>query len=144
MLAELAPDNPSCSAIKELLASTTTIAVVGCSQKPYRESHTISKALNRRGFRMIPVNPEYEGELWGEKIYPTLEAIPDPVDIVNVYRRPEFTEDIARQAVEIGARALWLQLGIRNENAARIAREGGLLVVQDLCLAVAHTMLLAR
>lgn len=134
--------NPPCSEIRKLLLSTRIVAVVGCSTKPFRESHVVSKALHRRGLRMIPVNPAYAGgSLWGERIYASLDQIPDPVDIVDVYRRSEHTPEVAQQAVAIGARALWLQLGIENEEAARIASRAGLVVIQNLCIAVARTML---
>lgn len=92
---------------------------------------------------MIPVNPSYAGEvLWGERVHAHLRDIQAPIDIVNVYRRSEFTPEVAREAVAVGAKALWLQLGVKNEEAAAIASEAGLVVVQDLCLAVAHTMLI--
>ncbi|MEO1174277.1 MAG: CoA-binding protein, partial [Myxococcota bacterium] len=114
------------------------------STKPFRESHVVSKAMHRRGLRMIPVNPSYAGDcLWGERVYASLSDIPEPIDIVDVYRRPEHTPAIAQEAVSIGARALWLQLGIQNDEAAAIASAGGLMVIQNLCIAVAHTMLVA-
>ncbi len=126
-----------------MLSQSRNVAVIGCSVKPFRQSHVVSKAMHRRGFRMIPVNPHYEGEtLWGERVHATLSDIQAPIDIVNVYRRSEFTPEIAREAVDAGAKALWLQLGIKNEEAAAIASEAGLMVIQDLCLAVAHTMLI--
>lgn len=135
--------NPPCGDIQRLLSGTRTVAVVGCSVKPFRQSHVVSKAMHRRGFRMIPVNPNYEGEsLWGENVYARLRDIETPIDIVNVYRRSEFAPEVAREAVRACAKALWLQLGVKNEEAAAIASEGGLIVVQDLCLAVAHTMLM--
>ncbi|MEO0811312.1 MAG: CoA-binding protein [Myxococcota bacterium] len=135
--------NPPCGDIRRLLQNARTVAVVGCSVKPFRQSHVVSKAMHRRGLRMIPVNPTYEGDsLWGEQVFARLSDIREPIDIVNVYRRSEFTPDVARDAVSAGAKALWLQLGVKNEEAAAIASEAGLLVVQDLCLAVAHTMLI--
>lgn len=135
--------NPPCDDIHRLLKSSHTVAVVGCSTKPFRESHVVSKAMHRRGLRMIPVNPNYAGDtLWGERVYASLSEIPGKVDIVDVYRRPEHTPAVAEEAVAIGAKALWLQLGIQNEEAAEIASAGGLIVIQNLCIAVAHTMLL--
>ncbi len=135
--------NPPCAEIRKLLETARNVAVVGCSVKPYRQSHVVSKAMHRRGLRMIPVNPSYEGEtLWGERVRAKLTDIDSPIDIVDVYRRSECTPEVAEGAVRIGARALWLQLGIENPEAAAIAEAGGLLVVQNLCLAVAHTMLI--
>lgn len=141
--AERSVINPPCAKIRQLLASSHNVAVVGCSVKPYRESHIVSKAMHRRGLRMIPVNPSYAGDmLWGERIYASLHEVPIRIDIVDVYRRSACTPEVATQAVDVGARALWLQLGIENHEAASLALAGGLMVVQNLCLAVAYTMLL--
>ena len=106
---------------------------MGCSPDPGRDSHRIARLLQGRGFRVIPVNPAVE-EVLGERAYPSLLEVPEKVDVVNVFRRPEFTPDVARDAVRIGARLLWLQSGIINEEAARIGEEGGLEVVMGLCI----------
>lgn len=125
---------------KEILSEAKTIAVVGLSSDPDRSSFGIAQELQRRGYRIIPVNPK-ETEVLGEKAYPSLRDVPVPVDIVNVFRRPAQTPDVARDAVAIGAKALWLQLGIENEEAAAIATAGGLDVRMDSCIMVEHRKL---
>jgi predicted CoA-binding protein len=132
--------NPSESELATLLSTTRTIAVVGASSNPGKPSHGIFRQLQRAGYRVIPVNPN-ETEVLGERAYPSLEAVPGKVDLVNVFRRAEFTPDVADSAVAIGADALWLQLGIVNEDAARRAMDGGLKVVMDECIGVVHAEL---
>ncbi|GAB4362008.1 MAG: CoA-binding protein [Bryobacter sp.] len=129
--------------IEEILDETKTIAVVGLSSKPDRSSYGVSEYLQQQGYRIIPVNPN-ETEVLGERAYATLEEIPEPVDMVNVFRRAEETPAIAAAAVAIGAKTLWLQQGIVNEEAAEIARAAGLSVVMDACLAVAKSLALKR
>ena len=114
-----------------------TIAVVGLSPKPERASHDVARYLLSQGYKIIPVNPVQE-EILGLKCYPNLSAIPEPVDLVDVFRRPEHCPPIAEEVVTIGAKALWLQLGIANDEAARIASDGGLLVVMDRCIKIEH------
>lgn len=123
-----------------LLDASHTIAMVGASSNPEKESHLIFARLLRVGYHVIPVNPR-ETEVLGQKSYGSLEEIPEKVDIVDVFRKAEETPAIAESAVKIGAKALWLQQGIVNEEAARIASEGGLIVVMDKCLATAHALL---
>jgi predicted CoA-binding protein len=125
--------NPPEAAIRELLESARTIAMVGASSKPDRPSHRIMRILLDAGFDVIPVSPR-ETEVHGRRAFTSLGAIGRPVDIVDVFRRPEETPPIADEAVAAGARALWLQLGISNEEAATRAAAGGLLVVMDRCL----------
>jgi predicted CoA-binding protein len=132
--------NPTDAAIKLLLSNARTIAVVGASANPERASHGVMHRLQRFGYQVIPVNP-HEKEILGVPVYPSLSDIDTHVDIVDVFRRAEFTPSIADEAVAIGAGALWLQLGIENEEAAQRATDGGLIVVMDLCIAVAHTLL---
>ena len=119
--------------LRHLLENSRTIAMVGASSNPAKASHEIMKGLLAAGFTVIPVNPS-ETEVLGQRAYPSLEAIPDPVDIVNVFRRPEQTPEIADAAVAIGARALWLQTGIVSDEAERRATAGGLAVVMDRCI----------
>ena len=126
--------NPSEDEIRELVAGAGTIAMVGASSSPARPSHGVMAFLLERGFRVIPVNPN-ETEVHGRRAWPTLESVPEPVDIVDVFRRPEFTPAIADSAVAIGARVLWLQVGVINDEAAARAKEGGLVVVMDRCMA---------
>jgi uncharacterized protein len=123
--------------IRELLEKTRTIAVVGLSPNPDRPSWRVAEYLQAAGYEIIPVNPNAQ-EVLGEKCYPDLLSIPTRVDLVNVFRRPEDCLPIAEQAVAIGAKALWLQQGIVNLEAADVARKAGLAVVMDACLAVEH------
>jgi len=128
------------SGIAELLKSARTIAVVGLSNKTWRPSYGVSAYMQKAGYRIIPVNPQ-EQEVLGEKAYPTLEAIPERVDIVNVFRRSEFVPEIVEAAVRIGARAVWLQEGVVHEQAAERARQAGLMVIQDRCILKEHRRL---
>jgi predicted CoA-binding protein len=132
--------NPSDEILRQLLVDTRTIAVVGASSNPERSSHGIMAKLLRVGYRVFPVNPQ-ETEVLGQRAYPSLAAVPEKVDLVNVFRRPEHTPAIADEAVAIGARALWLQQGIVSEDAAERAERGGLLVVMDSCIGVMHSLL---
>ena len=125
--------NPADEALRELLGTSRTIAMVGASSKPNRPSHGIMKLLLGAGFRVIPVSPN-ETEVLGQRAYDALDAIEEPVDIVDVFRRAEDTPPIADDAVKIGARALWLQLGISNDDAAARAEAGGLIVVMNACI----------
>jgi predicted CoA-binding protein len=132
---EMAFENPSRDRIKNILESARNIAVVGLSDNPERTSYTVAQAMQERGYRIIPVNPNADTIL-GEKCYASLSDIPEPVDIVNVFRRSEHTPEVAAEAVRIGAKVLWLQLGIVNEEAAGIAKSGGLEVIMDRCIKV--------
>ncbi len=126
--------------IATLLREAKTIAVVGLSSNPERSSYGIAEYLQKHGYRVIPVNPA-ETEVLGEKSYASLKDIPVHIDIVDVFRRSEFVPEIADQAIEIGAQALWLQMGVIHEEAARIARCAGLTVVMNQCIAVDHSLL---
>lgn len=132
--------NPPETELRSLLEGAATIAMVGASSRPDRPSHGIMRRMQRAGYRVIPVNP-HETSVLGEPAYASLEDVPVPVDIVNVFRRPAATPAVAESAVRIGAKALWLQSGIVNESAATIARQGGLIVVMDACIAVMHAVL---
>ena len=133
--------NPPDSEIKALLERARTVAVVGLSDKPYRTSHGVARALQRFGLRIFPVNPNLTGPVLGEKPYATVSDIPHEIDIVDVFRRGELTPPVAEDAVAAGAGFLWLQLGVVNEEAARHARENGLTVVMDRCLKVDYAAL---
>ena len=124
-----------------MLARSRTIAVVGLSANWYRPSHFAAKYMQDKGFSVIPVNPAY-AEVLGERCYPDLASIPRPVDMVDCFRKPGDIVPIAREAVAIGAKVLWMQLGIRNEEAARIALDGGLDVVMDRCVKIEHARIL--
>jgi uncharacterized protein len=127
--------NPPDAELEALLRAARTIAVVGASSKVDRPSYGVFARLQRAGYRVIPVNP-FETEVHGERAVPTLADVPMPIDIVDVFRRAEETPSVAKDAVRVGAKVLWLQLGIVNDDAETIARAGGLSVVMDSCLAV--------
>ncbi len=126
--------------LRAIYGDTKTIAVVGASADESKAAHTIPRYLQREGFRIVPVNPK-GGEILGENVYQRLEDIPEPVDVVDVFRPSEETPDIARSAVKIGAKVLWLQEGISSEEAERIASEGGLKVVMNRCMGETHYQL---
>lgn len=113
------------------------IAVVGLSSNRFRPSNEVAEYMQRAGYRIIPVNP-LEREVLGEKAYARLEDIPEPVDCVNIFRRPEAVPEIVDSAIAIGAKAVWMQLDITHEEAAAKARNAGLLVVEDRCLLIEH------
>jgi uncharacterized protein len=136
--------NPDDAEIKKLLEGSRNVAVVGLSDRLYRTSHGVARALQEFGYRIFPVNPNLKGPVLGEKPYASVEEIPEPVDIVDVFRRSELTPPVARDAVAAGAKVLWLQLGVVNEEAARYAEEHGLTVVMDRCLKVDHALLVGR
>lgn len=126
--------------MEQILTQSQTIAVVGLSSDPLRPSFGVSEYMQRKGYRIIPVNPK-ETEVLGEVAYARLEDIPVPIDIVNVFRRPEQTPQVAQSAIAIGAKALWLQSGIINEEAASLATTAGLDVVMDHCIMIEHRRL---
>lgn len=132
--------NPPDDDLRALLTSANTIAMVGASSDPEKPSHGIMRKLLKAGYRVIPVNPK-ETEVLGQRAYASLDDLSEPVDIVDVFRRAEDTPAIADQAVRIGARALWLQSGIRSEEAASRAAAGGLTVVMDACIGAMHSLL---
>ncbi len=121
---------------EKILRDFSTLAVVGASRHPGKAAHGIPKQLAGAGFRIIPVNPHASGELFGETVYPSLSAIPFPVEAVVVFRPSEDVPPIAEEAVRIGARALWLQSGITSKEARRTAEDAGLLYVEDRCTGV--------
>ncbi|URN93231.1 MAG: CoA-binding protein [Candidatus Pristimantibacillus lignocellulolyticus] len=137
----MAFENPSRDEIKSLLSQTKVIAVVGLSDKQERTSYMVSEAMKKKGYTIVPVNPKAT-EILDETCYPSLSDIPFPIDLVNVFRRSEYTVEVAEEAVKIGAKALWLQLGVFNQEAADIAIEGGLTVVMDRCIKVEDSILL--
>ncbi|HEY7303126.1 MAG TPA: CoA-binding protein [Bryobacteraceae bacterium] len=119
--------------ITEILRSAKTIAVVGLSSKPGRASFGVSRFLQRQGFRVIPVNPN-EKEVLGEHAYPSLTQVPVPIDIVNIFRRPARVPGVVEDALQKGARCIWMQEGVINEEAARRAEAAGIPVVMDRCI----------
>lgn len=132
------PDEPR---IEAILRNARSIAVVGCSPKPDRASHQIAAFLIEHGYDVVPVNPMAKTVL-GRRAFATLADIPQSIDIVNVFRKPEYTPQIAREAVAIGSRVLWLQQGIISEAAWKIATDAGLDCIMDRCIAVMHRVLI--
>ena len=127
------PYKPSDQELRSILGDARTVAVVGLSSKPWRHSHEVAQYLRSKGYRIIPVNPK-ETEVLGETSYPTLLDVPDRIDAVDVFRRAEATPEVASQAVHVGAKVLWLQSGIVNDEARRIAEDAGLDVVMGVCM----------
>lgn len=127
--------------MKEILLSTKTIASVGLSSNQEKDSFWVVSYLKEQGYRIIPVNPTAT-EILGEKVYPNLEAIPDKVDVVQVFRKSEDVMPVVESAIKIGAKVVWMQAGIVNEEAAKKARQTGLQVVMDECMRVAHRRLI--
>jgi predicted CoA-binding protein len=124
----------------DVLRRFRRIAVVGCSATPGKDAHEIPKYMLHHGYDIVPVNPT-GGEILGRRAYPRLADVPGPVDVVDVFRPPAEAPEVARQAVAIGAKVLWLQLGIRSAEARQIAQDAGLLYVEDRCLKVEHRRL---
>jgi predicted CoA-binding protein len=133
----MADDIPT---LRRILRSARTIAVVGLSAEWHRPSFFAAKYMQEHGYRIVPVNPRYP-EILGERCHASLETIEVPVDIVDVFRRSEDVLPIARQAIAIGARCLWQQIGVKNMEAARLAAEAGLDVVMDRCVKIEHARL---
>jgi uncharacterized protein len=129
--------------IQRVLHHAKSIAIVGLSNNPLRASYFVGYYLQRHGYRVIPVNPR-ESEILGQTSYPSLRDVPEPVDVVDVFRAPSALPDIARDAVAIGAGTLWSQFGVVNLEGARIAEEGGLTVVMDRCLKIEHARYVGR
>ena len=129
--------NDQAAAIHNILKNTTTIAVVGLSPKPNRPSNQVAQYLKDAGYTIIPVNPGQD-TLLGLPCYPSLQAIPEPVDMVDIFRRSEFVLPIVAEAIAIKAKVIWMQSGIINEAAARLAEEAGLMVIMDRCTMVDH------
>jgi len=131
--------------LRQLLLDTKTIAVVGLSANPDRPSNQVAWYLHHQGYRLFGVNPKCPApEVFGVPLFPSLDQVPDAIDIVDVFRRAEHTPDVARAAVAAGARALWLQMGIRSPEARAIAEDAGLPYVEDRCLKVEHARLVGR
>jgi len=134
--------NPSDDHIREILLRRTTVAVVGCSPDPSRDSHKVARALQRMGHRVIPVNPQAR-EILGVRCYGSLRQIEEPIGMVDVFRRPDAVPAIVEDAIAVGAEVLWLQLGVIHEGAAARARAAGLTVVMDRCPAVEYRRLVS-
>ena len=141
LIIALVPLVDDIAGLRRVLTRNRTLAVVGLSANWYRPSYFAAKYMLDHGYRVIPVNPTY-AEVLGQRCYPDLASVPDPVDIVDCFRKPGEMVALARDAVAIGAKVLWMQLGIRNEEAARIAVDAGLDVVMDRCVKIEHARLM--
>lgn len=129
--------NPGDDELRGIYQATRTIAVVGASEDSSKPAHFVPAYLEEQGFRIVPVNPTTD-EIFGERAYDSLDDVDEQIDVVDVFRPAEEAPDIARQAVEVGAKVLWLQQGIVSEEAAKIARDAGLTVVMDACMGATH------
>ncbi len=123
--------------IREILEQYKTLAVVGLSSKFMRPSHGVSEYMQEHGYRIIPVNPQ-ETSVLGEKCYPSLDDVPEPFDVVVIFRRPEFVPEVVESAIRKGAKVVWMQEGVEHHDAAQRARDAGLKVVMDRCLLKEH------
>jgi predicted CoA-binding protein len=132
-MADVTPHHPGDEDLRRILEESKTIAVVGLSSKPDRASNEVAAYLKEHGYRIIPVNPKEE-QVLGERSYDSLGEIPEPVDVVDVFRRAEDTPPVAKEAAQIGAKVLWLQEDIVSDEARKIAEEGGLDVVMGICI----------
>lgn len=126
--------------IEDILKNSKTIAVVGLSEDEERPSYNVARYLKEKGYKIIPVNPNYE-EIFGEKCYNNLLEIPEKIDVVNIFRRPESVLPVINEAIDIKARAVWMQEGVINEDGARLASGSGIKVVMDRCMLKEHQKL---
>jgi predicted CoA-binding protein len=138
---EIPEYNPPSEEIRAILEKYRTVAIVGLSPKPERDSHKVAKYLRENLYRIVPVNPG-QREILGEKCYPDLKAIPFPIDVVDIFRKPEAIPPIVDDAIEIGAKVVWMQLGIAHNQAAEKARNAGLEVVMNKCIKIEHMNML--
>lgn len=127
--------------IRRILSSSKTIAVVGASPKPWRDSGSIAMFLIEKGYTVYPVNPKYQ-EVYGVKCYPDIKSVPGPIDIVDIFRKSEEVGPIIDEAIAVGAHCVWMQLGVVNEDAARRAEKTGIQVIMDRCIAIEHRALM--
>ena len=134
---ESASDRDLTATIDEILKTSKTIAIVGLSSNKFRPSYGVAKYLQAAGYRIIPVNPQ-ETDVLGQKSYARLEDVPEKIDAVDIFRRPEYVPDIVDSAIRLGVRAVWMQEGVINPEAAEKARQAGLLVVMDHCMLKEH------
>lgn len=127
--------------LRNILKTSSTIAVVGASPKPWRDSGSIAQFLMKKGYKVFPVNPKYQ-EVLGEVCYPDLKSVPEKIDIVDVFRNSDAVDGIVSEAIEVGAKVIWMQLDVVNPDAAQRAEQAGLQVVMDRCIAVDHRRLI--
>src|SRR5690625_2645184 len=137
---KMAWENPSNETIATILREAKTIAVVGLSDNPERTSYQVTEAMQKAGYQIIPVNPRVD-EVLGEKAYPSLSAINEKIDIINVFRRSEFLPEIAEEAIKTDCKVFWAQQGVVNEEAYHLLKENDFTVMMDLCIKVAHAVI---
>jgi predicted CoA-binding protein len=140
---EIPEYNPPSEEIKAILQKYKRVAIVGLSPKPERDSYRVAKYLKENDYRIVPVNPGQK-EILGEKCYPNLKAIPIPIDVVDIFRKPEAIPPVVNEAIEIRAKVVWMQLGIAHNQAADKARKAGLEVVMDRCIKIEHMNMLKQ
>lgn len=133
-------ENPTNEEIQSILQSAKTIAVVGLSKNEERTSHQVSKAMQESGYKIIPVNPTVD-EVLGEKSYDSLTEVEEKIDIINIFRRPQFLPDLAKEAAQTDCRVFWAQQGIVNEEAYKYLKDRDFTVIMDLCIKVVHSIL---
>lgn len=136
----MAWENPSNEEIRKVLDEAKTIAVVGLSDNPERTSYQVTEAMQKAGYKIIPVNPMVD-EVLGEKAYASLTDIEEKIDIINVFRRSEFLPEIATEAIKTDCKVFWAQQGVVNEEAYHLLKENGFTVIMDLCIKVAHAVI---
>ncbi|RPF55879.1 putative CoA-binding protein [Aquisalibacillus elongatus] len=132
-------NNPTNEELKQVLKTTSTIAVVGLSDNPERTSYQISKIMQEQGYRIIPVNPNVH-EVLGEKAYDRLQDVEEKIDLINVFRRSEYLYEVAKDAIETDAKVFWAQLGVSDENAYELLKQHDFTVIMDLCIKVVHSV----
>ncbi len=137
---ELPDYNPPEEEIVEILNNSKTIAVVGISKKEDRDSYRVAKYLKEQGYKIIPVNPKYD-EVLGERCYPDLKSVKEKIDVVDIFRKPDAIPQIVDEAIEVGAKVIWMQLGLAHNASAKKAREAGLKVVMNKCMKIEHEKL---
>lgn len=135
--------NPSNEILKEILEEAKTVAVVGLSNNKDKTAYQISEIMQKQGYRIIPVNPSVD-EVLGERAYPSLKDVPERIDIINVFRRPEYLPGVAKDAAETDCRVFWAQQGIVNEEAYHYLKERDFTVIMDLCIKVVHAVLVKK
>ena len=138
---EMPQYNPPSEEIRAILEKYKTVAIVGLSPKPERDSHKVAKYLKEHDYKIVPVNPSQK-EILGEKCYPNLKAIPFTVDVVDIFRRADAISPVVDDAIEIGAKIVWMQLGLANNRAADKARKAGLEVIMNKCIKTEHMNML--
>jgi len=134
---ELPQQNATSEEIKDILTESKTIAIVGLSQNPDRDSHKVAQYLLKNGYKIVPVNPAYD-EVLGEKSYPSVKDVPFAIDIVDIFRKPDVIPGLVDEAIEKKAKTVWMQLGLSHNQAAKKATEAGLKVVQNKCMKIEH------